>query len=117
MRDWLHVDDHARALLDIITKGRIGEKYNIGSNNQLKNIEIVKTICNILDDLEIDKPPGVKSFRDLITFVKDRPGHDLKYGINPTKISKDLKWIPNIKFEAGIKETVKWYVKNKNHYF
>ena len=117
VRDWLHVEDHSSALLDIISKGEIGETYNIGGNNQIKNIDIVKSICDLLDSLGINKPSGSKSFRDLITFVKDRPGHDFKYGIDPEKICKNLNWSPKIKFEVGIKDTIIWYLNNKNHYY
>ncbi len=116
VRDWLHVEDHSTALLDIISKGKIGETYNVGGNNQIKNIDVVKKICTVLDQLGIDKPAGSKSFRDLITFVKDRPGHDLMYGIDAQKIYKDLNWSPKIRFEEGIKDTIIWYLKNKKHY-
>ena len=116
VRDWLHVEDHSSALIAIITKGKIGETYNIGANNQIKNIDVVKTICSVLDTLKIDKPTGCKSFGELITFVKDRPGHDFMYGIDPQKIYKDLNWSPKIKFEAGLKDTIIWYLNNKNRY-
>ena len=116
VRDWLHVEDHSTALLDVISKGKTGETYNVGGNNQIKNIDVVKKICTVLDTLGIDKPLGSKSFRDLITFVKDRPGHDLMYGIDPQKIYKELNWSPKIKFEKGIKDTIIWYLNNKNYY-
>ena len=116
VRDWLHVEDHCSALLDIISKGKTGETYNVGGNNQIKNIDIVKKICSVLDSLGIDKPPGSKSFRDLITYVNDRPGHDLMYGIDAQKIYKDLHWSPKIEFEAGIKDTIIWYLNNKNRF-
>ncbi len=116
VRDWLHVEDHCSALLDIISKGKTGETYNVGGNNQITNIDVVKKICKVLDSLVIDKPTGSKSFRDLINFVKDRPGHDLIYGIDPQKINKELNWSPKIKFEEGIKDTIIWYLNNKDHY-
>ena len=116
VRDWLHVEDHAEALLSVISEGKIGETYNIGSNNQRINIDIVNMICNILDNLKIEKPANANSFADLITHVKDRPGHDLKYGINSTKILNNLNWEPKIRFEEGIKDTIIWYLNNKNHY-
>lgn len=117
VRDWLHVEDHATALLYIISKGKTGETYNIGSNNQIKNIEIVKKICDILDTLGVNKPTGTNSFRDLIEFVKDRAGHDLKYGIDSTKIQEGLNWSPSIEFEVGLKDTILWYLKNQNYFF
>ena len=116
VRDWLHVEDHAEALLRVISEGKIGETYNIGSNNQRVNIDVVNKICDILDKIVIEKPANLNSFKDLITHVKDRPGHDFRYGINSLKIVKNLKWKPKIQFEEGIKKTIIWYLNNKNHY-
>lgn len=113
IRDWLYVDDHAEALFKIITKGKVGETYNIGGNNQIKNINVVKIICNILDKI---KPLNIKNkkYSDLIVYVKDRPGHDKRYAIDIKKIKKQLKWRPKESFETGIYKTIKWYI-NKNN--
>ena len=113
IRDWLYVDDHAEALFKIITKGKVGETYNIGGNNQIKNINVVKIICNILDKI---KPLNIKNkkYSDLIVYVKDRPGHDKRYAIDIKKIKKQLKWHPRESFETGIYKTLKWYM-NKNN--
>ena len=110
VRDWLYVEDHAEALLTVFEKGRLGETYNVGGSNEKQNIEVVRTICALLDEL---KPlSGVKKYSDLITFVKDRPGHDLRYAIDASKISRDLGWKPMETFESGIHKTVKWYLEN-----
>lgn len=111
VRDWLYVDDHAEALFKVIQHGVLGETYNIGGNNEKKNIEVVRTICNILDEI---LPLSVGSYEDLITHVADRPGHDLRYAINTSKISKDLNWQPKESFESGIKKTIQWYLDNQN---
>ena len=113
IRDWLHVEDHINGILKVIKKGKIGETYNIGSNNEKKNIEVVRTICDILDKEVLKKPKKIASFKELIYFVKDRPGHDLRYAINAKKIKKQLNWRPKISFEEGIKSTVIWYLNNK----
>ena len=112
IRDWLYVDDHVRALYKVATKGKIGETYNIGSNNEMKNIDLVKHICNLLDSYILDKPKGIKSFSQLISFVKDRKGHDRRYAIDARKIYKDLGWKPKESFETGIKKTMKWFLQN-----
>tara|TARA_B100000242_G_C43053792_1_gene492588 strand:+ start:2834 stop:3901 length:1068 start_codon:yes stop_codon:yes gene_type:complete len=112
IRDWLYVDDHANALVKVITKGKIGETYNIGGNNEKSNLEVVELICKILEDLAPSKPNGVKKYSDLITFVEDRPGHDVRYAIDSSKISKELDWRPKESFESGLKKTVKWYINN-----
>ncbi|PAJ74139.1 dTDP-glucose 4,6-dehydratase [Pseudoalteromonas sp. NBT06-2] len=112
VRDWLYVEDHARALYKVVTEGRLGETYNIGGFNEKQNIEVVKTICNHLNDLIIDKPNGLKDFQELITFVADRPGHDERYAIDATKINKELGWYPEETFGSGILKTVKWYLDN-----
>ena len=101
--DWLYVDDHARALYMVVSIGKIGETYNIGGFNE-KNIDVVKQICTILDDLLPDKTLGVKSYKDLIRFVNDRPGHDRRYAIDSSKIKRELGWEPAETFESGIKK-------------
>jgi dTDP-glucose 4,6-dehydratase len=113
IRDWLYVDDHARALYRVLTTGEIGETYNIGGLNEKKNIDVVKTICAIMDDLVTDKPAGVERFEDLITFVADRPGHDERYAIDAAKINAELGWTPDESFESGIRKTVNWYLDNR----
>tara|TARA_B100000214_G_C23925850_1_gene608337 strand:+ start:61 stop:1131 length:1071 start_codon:yes stop_codon:yes gene_type:complete len=112
IRDWLFVDDHARALLDVAFNGNIGETYNIGGHNELQNIEVVKIICSILDELSPCKLKNISKYEELITFVDDRPGHDTRYAIDASKIEKDLGWTPNENFSSGIKKTVEWYLQN-----
>jgi len=110
IRDWLYVEDHARALYKVVTEGFIGETYNIGGHNEKQNIEVVKTICQILDEL---KPQSNgQPYESLITFVKDRPGHDLRYAIDATKIKDSLGWTPRETFDSGIRKTVEWYLNN-----
>ena len=110
IRDWLFVEDHARALYKVVTEGVVGETYNIGGHNEKQNIEVVKTICKILDEL---KPQANgQTYASLITFVKDRPGHDLRYAIDATKIQNELGWTPAETFETGIRKTVQWYLNN-----
>ncbi|WP_336185621.1 dTDP-glucose 4,6-dehydratase [Klebsiella grimontii] len=113
IRDWLYVEDHARALYKVATEGRSGETYNIGGHNERKNIDVVRTICAILDKVVEQKPGNISQFADLITFVKDRPGHDLRYAIDAAKIQRDLGWVPEETFESGIEKTVHWYLNNK----
>ena len=113
IRDWLYVEDHARALYKVATEGLNGETYNIGGHNERKNIDVVKTICAILDKLVEQKPNNISHFSDLITFVKDRPGHDLRYAIDAAKIQRDLGWVPEETFESGIEKTVHWYLNNQ----
>ncbi|MGM1329564.1 dTDP-glucose 4,6-dehydratase, partial [Klebsiella michiganensis] len=112
IRDWLYVEDHARALFKVATEGRSGETYNIGGHNERKNIDVVRTICAILDKVVEQKPGNINQFADLITFVKDRPGHDLRYAIDAAKIQRDLGWVPEETFESGIEKTVHWYLNN-----
>ncbi|MBT0725935.1 dTDP-glucose 4,6-dehydratase [Rosenbergiella australiborealis] len=114
IRDWLYVEDHARALYLVATTAQFGETYNIGGNNERKNIEVVETICSILDKRIINKPNDIKSFSELMSFVKDRPGHDARYAIDASKITKDLNWQPQETFETGIEKTVDWYLANKD---
>ena len=113
VRDWLYVEDHARALYCVIANGIVGETYNIGGHNERKNIEVVDTICNILDELKPEKPSAIKSYRELIAFVNDRPGHDLRYAIDASKIQRELGWKPDESFESGIRKTVEWYLSNE----
>lgn len=113
VRDWLYVEDHARALYTVLTKGKIGETYNIGGHNEKTNIEVVQQICQLLEELAPNKPKGVVAYQDLITYVKDRPGHDLRYAIDASKINKELAWLPQETFETGLRKTVEWYLNNK----
>jgi len=108
IRDWLYVEDHARALYKVVKDGLPGETYNIGGHNEKQNIEVVKTICDVLQEL---RPKG-SSYRDLITHVKDRPGHDMRYAIDAGKIQRELGWAPEETFESGIRKTVQWYLDN-----
>ena len=112
IRDWLYVEDHARALLLVARFGSIFETYNIGGNTEKRNIDVVMTICDLLETIAPDKPQGIKKYKDLITFIPDRPGHDLRYAIDCSKITKDLDWIPSETFESGIKKTISWYIQN-----
>ena len=112
IRDWLYVEDHARALYLVATRGVPGETYNIGGHNEKKNIEVVRRICSLLDELR-PRPDG-KSYEEQITFVKDRPGHDLRYAIDADKIGRELGWKPQETFESGIRRTVEWYLANKD---
>ena len=113
IRDWLFVEDHARALYKVVTKGEVGETYNIGGHNEKANIDVVRTICSLLEELVTNKPEGVAKYEDLITYVKDRPGHDVRYAIDAAKIGRELGWKPQETFESGIRKTVEWYLNNK----
>ena len=113
IRDWLYVEDHARALVLVATTGQISETYNIGGHNEKQNIDVVKEICRLLEELAPDKPIGVERYQDLITFVTDRAGHDVRYAIDASKIAKELDWTPQETFESGIRKTVQWYLSNK----
>lgn len=113
IRDWLYVEDHARALYKVVREGLVGETYNIGGHNEKANIEVVKTICTLLEELVPNKPSGVKEYADLITYVSDRPGHDVRYAIDATKIERELGWKPEETFDSGIRKTVEWYLENK----
>ena len=112
IRDWLYVEDHAKALIKVVTEGKIGETYNIGGHNEKTNLKVVETICDFLEELAPKKPAGVSNYRDLITFVKDRPGHDVRYAIDASKIERELGWVPEETFETGLRKTVKWYLDN-----
>ena len=112
IRDWLYVEDHARALYEVATRGQNGRTYNIGGHNEKRNLEVVETICAILETLRPEKPEGVRFYRDLITFVTDRPGHDLRYAIDASRIQKELGWTPAETFDTGLRKTVQWYLDN-----
>ena len=112
IRDWLFVEDHARALYKVVTEGEVGETYNIGGHNEKANIDVVRTICSLLEELVPNKPEGVAKYEDLITYVKDRPGHDVRYAIDAAKIGRELGWKPQETFESGIRKTVEWYLNN-----
>lgn len=112
IRDWLYVEDHARALHKVVSEGEVGETYNIGGHNERQNIEVVHTICDLLEELVPQKPEGIANYRDLITWVADRPGHDKRYAIDASKIERELGWTPDETFESGIRKTVEWYLGN-----
>ncbi|MCP3792514.1 dTDP-glucose 4,6-dehydratase [Pseudomonas fulva] len=110
IRDWLYVEDHARALYKVVTEGKVGETYNIGGHNEKQNIEVVRTVCALLDELRPDST--YRPHVELLTYVQDRPGHDLRYAIDASKIQRDLGWVPEETFESGIRKTVLWYLEN-----
>jgi len=112
IRDWLYVDDHARALLYVALNGNVGETYNIGGHNEIQNIDVVKHVCSILDELAPSQIDGINRYEELITYVSDRAGHDVRYAIDATKIEKELGWSPNETFATGIRKTVQWYLSN-----
>ena len=112
VRDWLYVEDHCEAIKEVLVKGSIGETYNIGGNNEKTNIEIVKTVCSTLDEIKPRK--NNSSYKELITFVEDRPGHDFRYSLDISKIKKELNWQPQETFESGIRKTILWYLENMN---
>lgn len=113
IRDWLFVEDHARALYKVVTEGKVGETYNIGGHNEKKNIDVVTTICDLLEELAPEKPAVINEYRELMTFVKDRPGHDARYAIDAAKIERELGWVPEETFETGLRKTVQWYLDNR----
>ena len=113
IRDWLYVDDHARALMHVALNGKIGQTYNIGGHNELENIEVVKTVCSILDELVPNKIDKVDKYEQLISYVQDRAGHDIRYAIDAKKIADELGWVPNETFKTGIRKTVQWYLDNQ----
>ena len=112
VRDWLYVIDHCRALDVVIHKGKPGETYNIGGNNEVKNLDLVKTLCGLMDEMAIALP--VKPCEKLIAFVKDRPGHDRRYAIDATKIKTELGWEPSVTVEEGLRQTVEWYLTHRD---
>ena len=109
IRDWLYVEDHARGLYKVVTEGKVGETYNIGGHNEKQNLEVVQTICEILDDLV----PKATKYNEQITYVADRPGHDRRYAIDSSKIQNELGWTPVETFETGLRKTVQWYLDNQ----
>jgi dTDP-glucose 4,6-dehydratase len=113
IRDWLYVEDHARALVKVATEGMVGETYNIGGHNEKRNIEVVHILCDLLEELVPSKPEGINQYRDLIAFVTDRPGHDVRYAIDASKIARELDWKPEETFETGMRKTVQWYLENQ----
>ncbi len=110
VRDWLYVEDHARALATIIARGTIGETYNVGGNEERRNIDVVEAICDLVDEMAPERRSV--SRRNLITFVDDRPGHDERYGMDTSKMMRDLGWRPHESFDTGLRKTVEWYVTN-----
>lgn len=113
IRDWLFVDDHARALYQVLKYGKIGETYNIGGHNEKTNLDVVKAICDLLEELVPEKPGSLSHFEQLITYVADRPGHDVRYAIDASKIQRELGWQPQESFESGLRKTVQWYLDNQ----
>jgi dTDP-glucose 4,6-dehydratase len=111
IRDWLYVDDHARALLHTALNGKISETYNIGGHNEMQNIDVVKTVCSILDELKPSQLEGISKYSQLITYVGDRAGHDVRYAIDASKIESELNWKSDESFNEGVKKTIKWYLK------
>ena len=114
IRDWLYVDDHARALYTVLVKGQVGETYAIGGHNERTNLEVIHMICSLLDELVPLKSKEISHYRNLITHVQDRSGHDLRYAINATKMKQSLGWVPDESFESGLRKTVEWYLMNMN---
>ena len=112
VRDWLYVTDHCDAISTIIRKGKVGETYNIGGHNEIRNIDIVNTICELLDEMQPSSK--LKSYKELITYVQDRPGHDLRYAIDADKIKRDLDWLPKENFQTGIRKTIRWYLDHQD---
>ena len=113
IRDWLYVEDHARALFKVATEGKSGETYNIGGHNEQANINVVRMICALLEELRPEKPSGLARYEDLITFVTDRPGHDVRYAIDASKIERELGWAPEETFDTGLRKTVLWFLENE----
>ncbi|BES84176.1 dTDP-glucose 4,6-dehydratase [Pectobacterium araliae] len=113
IRDWLYVEDHACALYKVVTEGEVGESYNIGGHNERKNIEVVQTICRLLDEMVPNKFTDIDKYEELISYVIDRPGHDMRYAIDAGKIYRKLGWKPQETFESGIRKTVQWYLENE----
>jgi dTDP-glucose 4,6-dehydratase len=114
VRDWLFVEDHAKALYKVVTEGKPGETYNIGGNNEKSNLQVVETLCELLEELAPDKPGGINAYSALISHVEDRPGHDKRYAIDASKIADELGWQPEESFETGLRKTVEWYLANQD---
>ncbi|KTD14140.1 dTDP-D-glucose 4,6-dehydratase [Legionella gratiana] len=114
IRDWLYVNDHAHALYLVLKNGIVGSTYNIGGHNEKQNIEVVYTVCSLLEELVPQKPANISFYKDLITHIRDRPGHDLRYAIDATKIQRELGWKPKETFESGMRKTVEWYLNHQN---
>ena len=114
IRDWLYVNDHVKALILLLEKGRVGETYMIGGNNQMTNNKVAELICEILEELRSKKPNGVKQYSDLIQCIEDRPGHDFRYAVDIKKIQNELGWQPQQEFESGLRKTVQWYLDNES---
>ena len=113
IRDWLYVEDHARALVKVLLEGKPGETYNIGGHNEQKNIDVVHMLCELLEEMHPDKPAGILRYTDLITYVADRPGHDVRYAIDAGKIQRELGWVPEETFASGLRKTVRWYLDHE----
>lgn len=113
VRDWLYVEDHARALVRVLEAGKLGETYNIGGWNEARNIDVVNSICTLLEESELEKPAGMGRYKDLITYVQDRPGHDVRYAIDAGKLHRELGWKPAENFDSGLRKTVHWYLENR----
>lgn len=114
VRDWLFVEDHAKALVKVVTEGQVGETYNIGGHNEKQNIEVVRAVCSLLDELRPSTHDGITKYEELITFVEDRPGHDFRYAIDASKIQRELGWVPQETFQTGLRKTVEWYLANED---
>jgi len=117
IRDWLYVEDHARALIVVAQQGKVGDTYNIGGHNEKQNIEVVHTLCELLDELRpaiANTAVSVNTYKDLVTYVADRPGHDVRYAIDASKIEKELGWVPKETFETGLRKTIEWYLENES---
>ena len=113
VRDWLYVEDHAHALYKVLTEGKVGETYNIGGHNEKQNIDVVYALCALLEELAPNKPEGVTAYKELVTFVSDRPGHDHRYAIDASKMASELGWQPEETFATGLRKTVQWYLANR----
>jgi dTDP-glucose 4,6-dehydratase len=112
VRDWLHVEDHAHALVTVLTQGRVGETYNVGGDSEMRNIDVVHLICDLVDELSPREGGGTR--RGLITYVTDRPGHDLRYAVDASKIKRELGWAPQESFASGLRKTIAWYLKHQD---
>ena len=113
MRDWLHVEDHARALVKVAMEANDGETFNIGSYNEVANIDVVRKLCSLLEELAPNKPEDIEHYEDLIVYAKDRLRYDERYAIDASKIERDIGWTPQETFETGLRKTVEWYLNNQ----